>query len=469
MEVIRPAVPRLQFLGATGTVTGSRFLLDTLHARVLVDCGLFQGLKELRLRNWNPLPIPPPSIQWLVLTHAHLDHTGYIPRLVKDGFKGQIYASPATLDLSKLMLPDSGHLQEEDAAYANKKGFSKHDPALPLYTYDEAVKSLESFRAIDESKPLELSSHFTLRCFSAGHILGARMIEVTVRENGSVKRILFSGDLGRFPQLILREPVVPEDGFDYLLLESTYGDRLHPRDDVGARLASIVESTAQRGGTVVIPSFAVGRTQELLYLFRELIEQGRMHSLPIHVDSPMAIDVTDLYRRHEEDYDLQTGALEAQGIKPFSPPDVHFDESVEDSKALNAVHYPIIIISASGMATGGRIVHHLQRCLPDHRNTILFVGFQAAGTRGRLIQAGQPVKMYGQYVNIRARIETLDNLSGHADYGEILGWLHKFQKAPGKTFLVHGEPAAAESLRQKVAQELQWDVSVASYLQKVQL
>ncbi|MGD0459978.1 MAG: MBL fold metallo-hydrolase [Terriglobia bacterium] len=459
----------LTFLGATGTVTGSKYLLEAGGERLMIDCGLFQGEKELRLRNWNPLPIPPPSIQWLVLTHAHLDHTGYVPRLVKGGFRGQIYASPATVDLSKLVLPDSGHLQEEDAAYANKKGFSKHDPALPLYTHDEAVKSLESFRAIDESKPLELSSHFTLRCFSAGHILGARMIEVTVRENGSVKRILFSGDLGRFPQLILREPVVPEDGFDYMLLESTYGDRLHPRDDVGARLASIVEGTAQRGGTVVIPSFAVGRTQELLYLFRELIELGRMHSLPIHVDSPMAIDVTDLYRRHEEDHDLQTEALEAQGIKPFSPPDVHFDRSVEDSKALNDARYPMVIISASGMATGGRVVHHLERCLPDHRNTILFVGFQAAGTRGRLIQAGQPVKMHGQYVHIRARIESLEHLSGHADYGEILGWLRKFHKPPGKTFLVHGEPKAAESLRQKVAQELQWDVSVGSYLQKVQL
>jgi metallo-beta-lactamase family protein len=459
----------LTFLGATGTVTGSKYLLEAGGERLMIDCGLFQGEKELRLRNWNPLPIPSSSIQWLALTHAHLDHTGYVPRLVKDGFKGQIYASPATVDLSKLVLPDSGHLQEEDAAYANKKGFSKHDPALPLYTHDEAVKSLESFRAIDESKPLELSSHFTLRCFSAGHILGARMIEVTVRENGSVKRILFSGDLGRFPQLILREPVVPEDGFDYMLLESTYGDRLHPRDDVGARLASIVEGTAQRGGTVVIPSFAVGRTQELLYLFRELIELGRMHSLPIHVDSPMAIDVTDLYRRHEEDHDLQTEALEAQGIKPFSPPDVHFDRSVEDSKALNDARYPMVIISASGMATGGRVVHHLERCLPDHRNTILFVGFQAAGTRGRLIQAGQPVKMHGQYVHIRARIESLEHLSGHADYGEILGWLRKFHKPPGKTFLVHGEPKAAESLRQKVAQELQWDVSVGSYLQKVQL
>jgi metallo-beta-lactamase family protein len=459
----------LTFLGATGTVTGSKYLLEAGGERLLIDCGLFQGLKELRLRNWNPLAIPASSIQWLVLTHAHLDHTGYIPRLVKEGFRGQIYGSPATVDLSKLVLPDSGHLQEEDAAYANKKGFSKHDPALPLYTYDEAVKSLESFRAIDESRPLELSLHFTLRCLAAGHILGARMIEVTVRENGAVKRILFSGDLGRFPQLILRQPVVPEDGFDYMLLESTYGDRLHPSDDVGPRLASIVEATAQRGGTVVIPSFAIGRTQELLYLLRELIELRKMHSLPIHVDSPMAIDVTDLYRRHEEDYDLQTEALEAKGIKAFSPPDLHFDKTVGDSKALNDARFPMVIISASGMATGGRVVHHLERCLPDYRNTILFVGFQAAGTRGRLIQTGQPVKMHGQYVHVRARIETLEHLSGHADYGEILGWLRQFHHPPGKTFLVHGEPKAAESLRQKVAEELDWDVSVASYLQKVQL
>ena len=459
----------LTFLGATGTVTGSKYLLEAGGERLLIDCGLFQGLKELRLRNWNPLPVPASSIQWLVLTHAHLDHTGYIPRLVKDGFRGQVYGTPATVDLSKLVLPDSGHLQEEDAAYANKKGFSKHAPALPLYTYEEAVKSLELFRPIDESKPLELSTHFSLRCFAAGHILGARMIEVTARENGTVKRILFSGDLGRFPQLILRAPATPEDRFDYLLLESTYGDRLHPRDDVGVRLASIVEATAERGGTVVIPSFAVGRTQELLYLFRELIDQRKMHSLPIHVDSPMAIDVTDLYRRHEEDHDLKTGALEAQGIKPFAPPDLHFDKTVADSKALNEAHYPMVIISASGMATGGRVVHHLERCLPDHRNTVLFVGFQAAGTRGRLIQAGAPVKMYGHLVEIRARIETLENLSGHADYGEILGWLGKFHAPPGKTFLVHGEPQAAESLRQKIAQELHYGVEVAAYLQKVQL
>jgi metallo-beta-lactamase family protein len=460
----------LTFLGATGTVTGSKYLLEAGGERLMIDCGLFQGDKELRLRNWNPLPVPPASIQWLVLTHAHLDHIGYIPRLVKDGFRGQILTSAATVDLAKIVLPDSGHLQEEDAEFANKKGFSKHSPALPLYTYEEAVKSLEYIRAVDALEPQEISPHFTIRSFFAGHILGARMLEVTVRENGTAKRLLFSGDLGRFPQLIIPEPAVPEDGFDYMLLESTYGDRLHPKEDISSRLASIIERTASHGGTVVIPSFAVGRTQELLYLFREMIEDNKMHSLPIHVDSPMAIDVTHLYEKHAEDHSLELEAMEGQGIKPFSPPNLHFDKTVDESKKLNDAHYPTIIISASGMATGGRVIHHLERCLPDHRNTILFVGFQAAGTRGRTIQSGaQTVKMYGHDVHVRAHIESIENLSAHADYGEILAWLRRFAKAPGKTFLTHGEPKASEALRQRIAEQLQWDVTVPTYLQQVKL
>ena len=460
----------LTFLGATGTVTGSKYLLEAGGERLMIDCGLFQGAKELRQRNWNPLPVPPASIHWLLLTHAHLDHIGYIPRLVKDGFRGQILTSSATVDLAKMVLPDSGHLQEEDAAFANKKGFSKHAPALPLYTYEEAVKSLEYFHAVTSREPLEISPQFTARGFFAGHILGARMIEVTVRENGTMKKILFSGDLGRFPQLIIPEPVVPEDGFDYMLLESTYGDRLHPKEDIGTRLASIIESTAGRGGTVVIPSFAVGRTQELLYLLRDLIEEKKLHSLPIHVDSPMAIDVTDLYEKHQEDENLELRTLEGQGVKPFSPPDLHFDRTVDDSKKLNDAHYPMVIISASGMATGGRVLHHLERRLPDHRNTILFVGFQAAGTRGQAIQSGaSAVKMYGREVSVRARIETIESLSAHADYGEILAWLKRFSKAPGRTFMVHGEPKASEALRQRIAQELRWDVVVPTYLQQVTL
>jgi metallo-beta-lactamase family protein len=459
----------LTFLGATGTVTGSKYLLEAGGERLMIDCGLFQGEKELRLRNWNPFPLPAPSLHWVVLTHAHLDHIGYVPRLIKEGFRGAILGSPATVDLARIVLPDSGHLQEEDAAFANKKGFSKHTPALPLYTYEEAVVSLEYFRAVGDSNPLELSSHFTLRFLFAGHILGARMIEVAVRENGSTRKVLFSGDLGRFPQLILPEPVIP-DGADYLLLESTYGDRRHPADDVRARLATIISTAAARGGTVVIPSFAVGRTQELLYLLREVIEEGKLSSLPIYVDSPMAIDVTKLYVEHAEDHDLETDALEAQGIKPFTPPNLHIARTVEESKAINDAHYPVVIISSSGMATGGRILHHLARCLPDHRNTILFVGFQAAGTRGRTILSGaESVKMFGQQVRIRARVESLEHLSAHADYGEILGWLRQFHQPPRQTFLVHGEPHATESLQEKIGQQLSWKTHIPSYLEKVTL
>jgi metallo-beta-lactamase family protein len=463
-------MPTLTFLGATGTVTGSKYLLEAGGERLMVDCGLFQGAKELRLRNWNPLPVPPESIQWVVLTHAHLNHIGYIPRLVRDGFRGRILASLATADLAGIVLPDSGHLQEEDADFANKKGFSKHTPALPLYTYEEAVKSLEYLRPISAQEPVEISPYFTIRAFFAGHILGARMIEVTVRENGTAKKLLFSGDVGRFPQLLVPGPALPEDGFDYMLLESTYGDRLHPKEDLGARLTSIVEETAGAGGTVVIPSFAVGRTQELLFLFRELIEDKKMHSLPIHVDSPMAIDVTHLYEKHKEDHSLELDALEAQGIQPFSPPNLHYDRTIEASKQLNEAHYPTIIISASGMATGGRVVHHLERCLPDHRNTILFVGFQAAGTRGQAIQSGaKSVKMYGREVNVSARIESIENLSAHADYGETLAWLKRFSRAPSRTFIVHGEPRAAEALHQRIAQQLQWNVEVPAYLDKIEL
>ncbi len=459
----------LQFLGAAGTVTGSKYLLEAAGERLMIDCGLFQGEKELRLRNWSSLPVLPSSVNWVVLTHAHLDHTGYLPRLVKDGFRGPIWATPATVELARLVLPDSGHLQEEDAEYANFKGYSKHTPALPLYTYEEAVKTLESLRAIDEAKPLELSPHFSLNFYRAGHILGARSIEVTIRENGNVRKVLFSGDLGRYEQLIIREPADP-DGADYLLVESTYGDRLHPTDDYRTRLKQIVEATAERGGSVVIPSFAIGRTQELLYVFRELMDQSKMHSIPVHVDSPMAIDVTEIYRRHHEDHNLVTTKLEDQGGHPFSPPDLHFDRTREESVAINNIRYPLIIISASGMATGGRVVHHLERCLPDHRNTILFVGFQGAGTRGKIIQSGaESIKMHGRQVSVRARVETIENLSAHADYGEILRWLGQFSKAPRKTFLVHGEPHAAESLKEKIGAKLRWDTSVASHLQKVQL
>jgi metallo-beta-lactamase family protein len=461
----------LTFLGAAGSVTGSRYVLESGGERLMIDCGIFEGSKELRLRNWSPLPLDAGSIRWLVLTHAHLDHTGYIPRFIKEGFRGAIYSTGGTVDLARLLLPDSGHLQEEDAAFANRKGFSKHKPALPLYTYDDAVASLERFRAVDESKPIELSGHFSFRYFRAGHILGARSILVEIRENGALHRVLFSGDVGRERQLLIRPPAIPEVDGDYVMLcESTYGDRLHPSNDYHARLADIVQATAARGGSVVIPAFAVGRTQELLYVLRELIESKRLQPLPIHVDSPMAIDCTDIYRRHREDNNLEMEKLQAQGVKPFAPAGVHFDRAVADSKSLNDARPPLIIISASGMATGGRVLHHLARCLPDARNTILFEGFQAPGTRGQTIQSGAPtVKIYGQMVPVRAHIESMENLSGHADYGEMLRWLGKFPRAPRKVWLVHGEPPSAQSLRQKITAQLGWDADVAQYLQKITL
>lgn len=462
-------MPSLTFLGATQTVTGSKYLLEAAGERLMVDCGLFQGGKELRLRNWNPFPVDAASIHWVVLTHAHLDHTGYLPRLVREGFRGPVWASPATVDLSRLALPDSAHLQEEDASYANRKGFSKHKPALPLYTQDDAAKSLELLRAADESKPLELSSHFSVRFIRAGHILGARMLEVTVTEAGRTVKILFSGDIGRFPQLIIREPAEP-GAVDYLVCESTYGDRLHPTDDFRARLAQIVENTAARGGSVIIPAFAIGRTQELLYLFRQLIQKNLMHELPIHVDSPMAIDVTDLYRKHHEDHNLQIEELEVGGRRLFAQPNVHFDRSVEDSKALNEHGFPMIIISASGMATGGRVLHHLERRLPDHRNTILFVGFQSPGTRGQAIQSGAEfVNIHGQPVPVHAHVETIENMSAHADYSEILSWVGKFPAAPEKTFVTHGELHAATALQQKLAASLGWRAEVPPYLEKTVL
>jgi metallo-beta-lactamase family protein len=463
----------LTFLGAAGTVTGSRYLLEAGVQRLLVDCGLFQGPKDLRLRNWGPFPVEPSSIRWLVLTHAHLDHTGYIPRFVKAGFHGEIRATSGTVDLAHLLLPDSGHLQEEDAAFANKKRFSKHTPALPLYTYDDAVASLQRFNPVngDESNAIRLSDHFSFRYFPAGHILGARSILVEVRENGLVRRVLFSGDVGRERQLLIRPPKVPDVDGEYIMLcESTYGDRLHPADDFRARLASIVETTAARGGTVVIPAFAVGRTQELLYIFRELIEQQRLAPLPIHVDSPMAIDTTDIYRRHHEDYNLEMSKLEKARVKAFAPAGVHFDCSVSESKALNDAREPMVIISASGMATGGRVLHHLARCLPDPRNTVLFEGFQAPGTRGQILQSGaRAIKIHGEIVPVRAHIESMENLSGHADYGELLRWLGSFPLAPRKVWLVHGEPGAARSLQEKITGQLHWDAGVAQHLQKITL
>ncbi|HEX4573111.1 MAG TPA: MBL fold metallo-hydrolase [Dongiaceae bacterium] len=449
----------LQFLGAAGTVTGSRHLLSLDSTRLLVDCGLFQGLKQLRLKNWAPFPVPPASIDGVVLTHAHLDHTGYLPALVRDGFRGQAHCSGSTADLCRILLPDSGHLQEQDAAFANSHGFSKHKPALPLYGVADAERTLEHLSTLPFEQEKTLPAGVRLRLSRAGHILGASIVEL----GWGSKRIVFSGDLGRYDDPILPDPAAIEAA-DYVVVESTYGDRAHEAVDAQALLGDIIERTAARGGTVVIPAFAVGRGQTLLFHIERLKAKGRLKSLRVYLDSPMAIDASDLPCGHLGDHKLtpdQSRALCAVA---------HYVRSGEESKALTADPTPKIIISASGMATGGRILHHLKRYAPDPRNTILFAGYQAAGTRGQAMVSGaKSIKIHGGYVPVRAEIGNLSMLSAHADAGEILRWLKGFRQPPRMIFIVHGEPTAADGLRRRIQDELGWPAKVAEQLETVEL
>lgn len=461
----------LQFLGATGTVTGSKYLLEHQGSRVLVDCGLFQGLKELRLRNWSPPPFDPKSLNLVLLTHAHLDHSGYLPVLYNHGYDGEILTTPASRDLCGIILPDSGHLQEEDARFANKKGYSKHKPALPLYTEDDGRLVLRHVRCVEFGTPCNVRPGITVTFRAAGHIVGAAMIEVRLAEkNGSSKVVLFSGDLGRPRQPILPDPE-PMPSCDHLLLESTYGNRDHPKDDPGVRLGQIVNATIRRGGTLLIPAFAVGRTQHLMFLLRALRADGTIPSdVPIFVDSPMAIEASRIVMRHPEAHDDDMRESAASGGDALGMRNVKLCVTSEDSKALNDIAYPAIIISASGMAEGGRIVHHLAYKLPDHRTTVLFVGFQSAGTRGRALQDGREfVRMYGREIPVKARIETLDGLSAHADRGELLEWLASGVARPGQVHLVHGEPDARDALAVSIRERFGLPVHCPSYLDKVEL
>ena len=449
----------LQFLGAAGTVTGSRHLLTLDSTRILVDCGLFQGLKQLRLKNWAPFPVLPASIDSVVLTHAHPDHTGYLPALVRDGFRGQARCSESTADLCRILLPDSGHLQEQDAAFANRHGFSKHKPALPLYGVADAERALEHLATLPFEQEKTLAGGARLRLSRAGHILGASIVEL----GWGGKRIVFSGDLGRYDDPILPDPTAIEAA-DYVVVESTYGDRAHEAVDAQALLGDIIERTAARGGTVVIPAFAVGRAQTLLFHIERLKAKGRLKSLRVFLDSPMAIDASDLLCGHLSDHKLapdQSRALCAVA---------HYVRSGEESKALAADPTPKIIISASGMATGGRVLHHLKRYAPDPRNTILFAGFQAAGTRGQAMVSGaKSIKIHGGYVPVRAEIGNLSMLSAHADAGEILRWLRGFKQPPRMIFIVHGEPTAADGLRRRIQDELGWPAKAAEQLETVEL
>ncbi|MBI3667742.1 MAG: MBL fold metallo-hydrolase [Acidobacteria bacterium] len=455
----------LQFLGAAGTVTGSRHLLSTGDRDLLVDCGLFQGRKELRLKNWEPFPIPPKDLDAVGITHAHLDHSGYLPRLVTGGFHGLVYCSRPTADLLGILLPDAAHLQEEDAEFANKKGFSKHAKALPLYTAEDAQDALRHLRPVMHKQVVQMDNGFQFHFHNAGHILGSKFLHVTA----DGVRVLFTGDVGRYRASGGKPETLP-DPADYLVMESTYGDRLHPKDDVRPRLAKVIQETVKQGGTVVIPAFAVERTQRLLFLIRSLMEEGQIPSVPIHIDSPMAIEAVKIFMRYSEEFDEETKAMVKRLGSPLNWPQVHFDKTVEESKQASSSRYPAIIISSSGMATGGRVLHHLAQRLPDHRNTVLFVGFQAPETRGRLICDGAgTVKIHGEEIPVRARIERFEEFSDHADYEEMLRWLESFPGAPKQVFLVHGEPEAARALEQRIEKKFGWGVHVAQPGEKVAL
>lgn len=450
----------LTFLGAARTVTGSKHFLEVDGQRILIDCGLFQGLKELRLRNWSPMPIPPETIDCVVLTHAHIDHCGWLPRLVSQGFTGPIFCTAGTADLCGLVLPDAAHLQEEDAKFANQRGYSKHQPALPLYTEADAAAALSRLRPSPFGKKVMITDGFEVEFINAGHLLGSSYVKLT-RSDKSSAGILFGGDLGRYSRPILPDPAPGVDA-DVLLVESTYGDRVHPDEDDGQVLARIVTETHARRGKVIIPAFAIGRVEELLYWLFKLEDEGRLPQMPIYVDSPMAIKGIGFYQARTDELDKEVQAVRRK-LPRFTPVN-----SARESKALVENDRPAIIIASSGMATGGRVVHHLVAGLPDPRNTVLFVGFQAAGTRGRqLIEGAQHVKIFGQHVPVHARIEKIDGLSSHADAGEIIRWLRTFPRAPKVTYLVHGEIVAQDALKLRIAKELGWHVEVPMHGQKV--
>jgi len=446
---------KLTFLGGVGTVTGSKYLLETNTKKVLVDCGLFQGKKEYRVRNWAPLPVSPRAIDAVLVTHAHIDHTGYIPLLVKNGFKGPIYATQATIDLCKILLPDSGYLQEEDARRANRYGYTKHAPALPLYTQEEAVRSLAYFKPVDFGKPLPLFDGLEATWHRAGHILGASFIHCR-HDDGT--RILFSGDIGRFDDPIMKPPVSIE-ATDYLVMESTYGNRLHEVSNPMEKIADVINRTVGRGGTVLIPAFAVGRAQAVLYYLSKIKEARPIPDLPIYLDSPMAIDATHIMCNHPHDHHLsrEACAMTCQVAK--------YVNTIDESKWIGSQVFPKVIISASGMATGGRILHHLKALAPDPRNTILLTGYQAAGTRGASILEGKPtIKIHGETVPIQAEVANISELSSHADYEEILAWMKGFHHQPRKVFITHGDPAASLGLKGHIEERLGWPCSIPEYL-----
>jgi metallo-beta-lactamase family protein len=438
----------LGFHGAAGTVTGSRFLLESDGRRLLIDCGLFQGLKKLRLMNWKPLPFSPKSVDGVVLTHAHIDHSGYLPRLVREGYRGPIYCTPATGALLEILLLDAARLQEEDAAYANRKGFSKHRPALPLFTEEDAKSALRQLHTVGYDSWFEPAG-MSARFHSAGHILGSSFVEVAATSDGEPTTIVFSGDVGRYGAPLHADPA-PRPPCDTLVLESTYGDRLHESEPLIDQIRGPFKEVISRGGTILISAFAVARAQLVTLLLSELIESGELPEIPIHIDSPMAVNVTRTYQRFLHDEGLDSTEVPGQ----LFPRNVRFHRSVEESKELNDLAGPRIIISSSGMLTGGRVLHHLRRLLPDSKNLLVLVGYQAAGTRGRaLLEGARTIRMHGQNIPVHCRFLAVDGLSAHADADELVRWLHSEKMLPTSVFITHGEPEAAATLAQTIRQD----------------
>jgi metallo-beta-lactamase family protein len=464
-------MPKLTFLGAAGTVTGSKYLVEAANKRLLLDCGIFQGTPELTGRNYKPLPTDPKSFDYIVLTHAHLDHTGLLPRLVKDGYRGPIFANPATIELATLLLKDSAHLQEEDALHAQKHPPSNHSNSEPLYAPEDVDPVLRAMKPMPRSGGFDLSPEFHFDSYDAGHILGSSSLVLTITENAKKTVVIFSGDIGRYDQPILNDPVTPAANADVLICESTYGDRDHEAGDPAELLAAIVNRVSKRGGSIVIPAFAIGRTQTFMYYLRQLEDQQRIPRLPVYVDSPMALSATDLYLKHTEDHDLEFTREDSGGKgDPLDVHQFHLTRTADESKQINNVKTPCIIVSASGMVTGGRILHHLIQRLPDPRNAVILAGFQAQGTRGRALQEGaKTIRIFNQEIPVAAEIVQLGQFSAHAGKSELLRWLTALPAPPKQTYLTHGEPAAAQSLQSAIQEKFHWKASVARYLDTIDL
>ncbi len=460
---------RIKFLGAARSVTGSKHLLEIDDKKVLVDCGMFQGQKELRLRNWDKLPVDPKEIDIVVITHAHIDHTGYLPRLVKDGFSGKIICTSATEDLMQIMLLDAAKLQEEEALFAFKRGYSKHSKPEPLFTVDDAKLVAQLVEGHPFKKEIQILPNVSIIFHNAGHILGAAIVEMKLKGDSQEKKIVFSGDLGRYNDPIMYDPEAISDA-DIILTESTYGDRLNPMEDVEGQLAQIVNDTYHNNGVLVIPAFAVGRSQLLIFYLHQLMEAKKIPLLPIFLDSPMAISVTKIYEKHAEAHKIKVTESHNELTSIFDAPNIHFCNSQESSKALNDMKKPSIIISASGMATGGRVLHHLFLRLPHENDTVMLAGYQAEGSRGRDIQEGEKfIKIFGEQVPVRCHVREVHGLSAHADQSELLRWLSNFKKAPKTIFIVHGEEASASVFSKLIQEKLGWNTVIPEYLQTVNL